>query len=265
MFNYRLRHVPGTRLGKVDALSRVNQDASEGGGELPVEEVLLPSEVFIQAIQNLEPINTDIKQCILACKTKDSIANHRLRLALQHTSSTEKCTPPNWDIQDNLLVFRGQVYIPKDTKLQQDLIKEAHDSPTTGHPGCYKTQEILQRTYWWPTLARDVNDYVTGCATCQENKVITHRNSPDLMPISTEHHLPFQSIAMEFIMDLPQSNGFDSCLVVTDHDCAKAMVFIPCNKTVTASETATLYQNHVFRRFGLPVKAISNRGPQFAS
>ncbi|CCM06557.1 uncharacterized protein FIBRA_08832 [Fibroporia radiculosa] len=66
-------------------------------------------------------------------------------------------------------------------------------------------------------------------------------------------------------MDLPQSDGFDSCLVVTDHDCTKALAFILCNKTVTASETATLYQNHVFQRFGLPVKAISDRGPQFAS
>lgn len=70
---------------------------------------------------------------------------------------------------------------------------------------------------------------------------------------------------MDFITDLPQSDGFDSCLVVTNHDCTKASVFIPCNKTVTASETATLYQNYVFRRFGLPAKAIFDRGPQFAS
>ena len=60
MFNYQLHHVPGAQLGKADALSRINQNASEEGGELPVEETLLPPDVFIQAIKNLEPIGTDL-------------------------------------------------------------------------------------------------------------------------------------------------------------------------------------------------------------
>ena len=114
-------------------------------------------------------------------------------------------------------------------------------------------------------MEKDIKEYVAGCTICQENKTITHRNIPDPAPITTEHHLPFQTVALDFITDLPESKGFDSCLVVTDHDCTKTSVFIPCNKTVNASETASLYQDHVFRRFGLPLKLISDRGPQFAS
>ena len=60
MFNYRLRHIPGARLGKADALSRINQNVSEEGGELPMEETLLPPDVFIQAIKNLESVRTDL-------------------------------------------------------------------------------------------------------------------------------------------------------------------------------------------------------------
>ena len=92
-----------------------------------------------------------------------------------------------------------------------------------------------------------------------------HCNNPSLVPITPEHHLLFQTMAMDFITDVPQSKGFDSCLVVTDHDCTKMSVFVPCNKTCTASDTTTLYQNHVFYCFGLPQKIISDRGLQFAS
>lgn len=66
-------------------------------------------------------------------------------------------------------------------------------------------------------------------------------------------------------MDLPISKEFDSCLIVSDHDGTRAAVFIPCKKTCTAEETASLYRDLVFRHYGLPQKLISDRGTQFAS
>jgi hypothetical protein len=46
--------------------------------------------------------------------------------------------------------------------------------------------------------------------------------------------MPFETVAMDFIVKLPLSNGFDSILTITDHDCTKAAIFIPCNETITA-------------------------------
>lgn len=88
---------------------------------------------------------------------------------------------------------------------------------------------------------------------------------PPLNPITSSTTLPFRTVSMDFITDLPISRGFDSCLVVVDHDVSKAVVFIPCHKTADAVKTAELYLDHVWKRFGLPDKIISNRGPQFAS
>ena len=69
---------------------------------------------------------------------------------------------------------------------------------------------------------------------------------------------------MDFITDLPVSQGFDSLFVVVDR-LSKATIIVPCNKTITAEETAKLYMNHVWRHTGLPQQVISDRGPQFAS
>jgi hypothetical protein len=76
--------------------------------------------------------------------------------------------------------------------------------------------------------------------------------------------MPFETVAMDFIVKLPLSNGFDSILTITDHDCIKAAIFIPCNETVTAEGVAELYLQHVFKRFGLPQKVISDRDPRLA-
>ncbi|KAI5115521.1 hypothetical protein M0805_004682 [Coniferiporia weirii] len=77
--------------------------------------------------------------------------------------------------------------------------------------------------------------------------------------------LPFQSVSMDFITDLPLSNHYDSIMVVVDHDSSKGIILIPCTKTLDALGTAKLYHDNVYKRFGLPKCIISDRGPQFAS
>jgi hypothetical protein len=40
------------------------------------------------------------------------------------------------------------IYVPKDSKLREDIIWEHHDSIVAGHPGRYKTQELITKNYW---------------------------------------------------------------------------------------------------------------------
>ena len=70
---------------------------------------------------------------------------------------------------------------------------------------------------------------------------------------------------MDFITDLPPSNGFDSIMVMVNHGLTKGVIYIPCNKTITAQHTTTLILDNVYKRFGLPDVIISDRGPQFTS
>jgi hypothetical protein len=76
---------------------------------------------------------------------------------------------------------------------------------------------------------------------------------------------PFKTVALDFIVKLPVSQGYDSILTITDQGCTKAAIFVPCNEDITAEETATLYIKHVFAHFGLPTKVISDRDPCFMS
>ena len=76
--------------------------------------------------------------------------------------------------------------------------------------------------------------------------------------------MPWIDISVDFITDLPLSNGHDSILAIVDRF-SKEVEFIPCNKIVTALETAKLYLFHVWKNHGLPCTIVSNHGPQFVS
>src|SRR5712675_3591063 len=93
-----------------------------------------------------------------------------------------------------------------------------------------------------------------------------HLTKPPMFPITSEANtLPFQTISLDFIVKLPISDGKATILTITDHDCSKAALFIPCNETIDAAGVATLYATQVFPHYGLPKKVISYRDTRFAS
>jgi hypothetical protein len=124
----------------------------------------------------------------------------------------------------------------------------------------------VERDSWWPGLRREVTDYVKGCAKCQHHKVNNRPTKAPLEPIwAKPEATPFKTVAINFITKLPVSQGYNSILTVTDHDCSKATIFIPCVEEILGEEMAALYARHVFTRYSLPTKIISDCDPQFAS
>ena len=71
---------------------------------------------------------------------------------------------------------------------------------------------------------------------------------------------------MDFLTDLPPSpDGYDSVMVMVDHGLTKGIILKECKKTINAFQTAEIILQEIVRRFGLPDKLISDRGPQFSS
>jgi len=141
-----------------------------------------------------------------------------------------------------------------------------HDPPHCRHPGITNTYHLLQGEYWWPNIRKDVEEYVKGCTVCQADKINTHHQKPCLFPITTDPEAqPFEVVAMDFITKLPPSNGYDSILTIMDHDCTKAAIFIPCNKTITSEGLAKIYLQNIYPHYGIPRRLITNRGTQFIS
>ena len=49
---------------------------------------------------------------------------------------------------------------------------------------------------------------------------------------------------MDFITNLPISDGYDSIMVTVDHGSMKGVILEPCNKTMTWQELGRFYLTH---------------------
>ena len=92
---------------------------------------------------------------------------------------------------------------------------------------------LVNRNYKGPQLHQFVENYIKGCAKCQEFKVITHMKHTPLYHFDTHvEQGPFQYISMDLIINLPLSNKYDAILTIVDQECSKAAKFLPCKKTI---------------------------------
>ena len=67
---------------------------------------------------------------------------------------------------------------------------------------------------------------------------------------------------MDWITKLPLSQGYDAVLTITDYDCSKAVLFIPCKEAMGTNKLVKFYFMKVFPHYGIPKKIISDKDPQ---
>ncbi len=124
-----------------------------------------------------------------------------------------------------------------------------HDALVISHFGFNKTMGLVSLYYWWPQLWKYVKEFVGSCV-CVRVKNLHHHPHELLQPLPIPF-TPWFSISMDFIIDLPLSNSFDSTSMVVDYLTNMAH-FIPCNKSIFGARTTKLFLNHVFWYHGLP-------------
>ena len=113
--------------------------------------------------------------------------------------------PTLFQDEDKLLYYEDWVYIPPNKKLREQLLNDNHDAPIARHPGVFKTYELINHHYWWPSQLKDIKMYVKGCSTCQQNKALRQKKAAPLNP----HRLPespWESILLDVIGPSYQSS-----------------------------------------------------------
>jgi len=118
---------------------------------------------------------------------------------------------------DGLILFndpsrRDQLCIP--ASMKQCLMEEIHGSLTgTAHRGFEWTYRQISNGCYWPRMTRDIRNFCATCLICQKIKHARHAPYGLLqIPIPNQ---PFKVITMDFIGELPKSNGFDTIFVLS--------------------------------------------------
>ena len=107
-----------------------------------------------------------------------------------------------WDDIDGVLHHQGLPYVPE--IIWTELISRYHDDPLASHFSIEKTRELVAQKYYWPTLCRDVKDYVRGCDVCLASKAVRHKPYGDLQSLPVPTHR-WKDLSIDFVTGLPIS------------------------------------------------------------
>jgi len=185
-FDFLLHHCPGHTMGKPDALSR---RADHGNGASDNENIVLLRLEFL-AVRALEGVElTGIEQKILSdiCKgNRNRNQEEPIAKAVQElrNSTNEAVHSLEWSNVDGLLQFRGKIYVPRSPDLHRQIVALCHDTQIAGHPGRWKTLELVSQNYWWPQMSRYIGQYVSTCNLCLWTKPWQHSPVSELQPLS---------------------------------------------------------------------------------
>ena len=163
--------------------------------------------------------------------------------------------------EDGLILFSDstgnqRVCVPENLRVM--IMKEGHDAISEGaHAGYHRCYNKIASVYYWPRMARDIKQYVSTCDICQKAKPRRHGPVGLLRSIPVPER-PFEVISMDFIPELPISQGYDNILVIVDK-LTKYGIFVPCSTKITEVETAQLIFKHVICEYGIPRQIISDR------
>merc|ERR1711951_234517 len=82
------------------------------------------------------------------------------------------------------------------------------------HPGQKETLRKVAANYYWPSIRKDVTEYVNGCHDCNATKVgktITPEQDP--IPVLAKR---FHDVVLDVVGPLPVSSGYKYLLTIVD-------------------------------------------------
>ena len=140
------------------------------------------------------------------------------------------------------------------------VIRHCHTLPTGGHAKGFKTAaKILQSGLYWPTLFKDVQQFVVSCDECQRAGNITWRHETPLTGI-LEVEL-FDVWGIDFMGPFPSSGPYKYILVAVDY--VSKWVEAIATRTNDSRVVAKFMKSTIFPRFGVPRVLISDGGSHF--
>lgn len=246
-YDFVIHFRPGAQGGKPDALSRRPDYVAENKVTQPTP-FLRPEQIDTTEMEigTVGLGDDDLKQAIQEAQESD--------LAMEKG---------DMERVDGLWLKGGRVYIPANQEIKLRILKAHHDGRTAGHLGQDKTLDLIAREYTWPGIRKFVNEYVRTCDTCARNKTSRRRRHGQLNPLPIPNG-PWKSVSMDFVVQLPPSQGYDAIYVCVDRF-TKMAHFVPTRSEIAAEGTADLYLRNVFKNHGLPEDIVSDRGTQFVA
>ncbi|KAJ8333567.1 hypothetical protein SKAU_G00415750 [Synaphobranchus kaupii] len=169
----------------------------------------------------------------------------------------------NLKIEKGLLVYASGSPNPTRWVVPTDhrgvMLLHAHDAPCGGHRGIRATYRTLQQVVYWPSMIKDVMEYVKGCLVCCRFQPSRPLNRAPLQKRGIS--FPWSNLQTDWVGPVPKLSRGNMYLLTVTCAFTKWVECLPAPND-TAETTTVLLISHVFSRWGLPLSVDTESSGQ---
>jgi hypothetical protein len=222
-YDFKIVYHPRNLNRKPDALSRRPEyrpekgDSGENGlqlislvlklesfvSEIMLESIRIPTVISGSKLHVVPPIkfNADLMKYVVTATMEDQEWQDAYNAAKDSNSSA------NIEYLYRALYYKGRLWIPATDDLCKMICKVEHDSKVTSYMGQDKPIKIIKGNLFWPGINKYIEDFVRSCTSCQCSKALRYMRY-SLLSLLELAYVPWLSISIDFIVDLPKANRY---------------------------------------------------------
>jgi len=142
-FNFTLKHVLETKMGKTDGLSRRLDWKVDI--EKDNENQIFIKDCWLHSLHKvvIEGSEIDIVEKIKKARNKDKEVVEEIKKVGVKIVRREE-----WQIEGDLVLNEGKVYVLQDEELRMEIIQLYHNTLVIGYREKWKMTEMVTRNYW---------------------------------------------------------------------------------------------------------------------
>jgi hypothetical protein len=84
---------------------------------------------------------------------------------------------------DGVVWFKDRLCVPNVQSIRDLILKEAHETAYSIHPGSEKMYQDLKKKFWWYGMKREITEHVAVCDTCKRIKAEHQKPAGLLQPL----------------------------------------------------------------------------------
>ena len=246
------RYVPGSHLKIADTLSR----APERDATPEVTNI----EHQVHAVYSSLPATDEIKMKFKEATEKDGALQIVAKYAMEGWPEQKECpkhVQHYWSLRDEITIHQGIIYKAQQMIVPTTMREYVKEKVHMGHLGIVKCKARAKTYFYWPGMAREIEQVVYRCGICQEyrnrqpmetNMAVTATRPWSIVGTDVFHYQQFHY------------------LIMTDYYSSYPEVILLNKGSAHGTSHATIEKmKQLFSRHGIPELLKSDGGPQFIS
>jgi hypothetical protein len=117
----------------------------------------------LKIVANAEVVEMEVDSSLLQEICRGQVKDEKIQ-EIKCNIKEEKSPGFSEDGQ-GVMWYKGSICVPNIKELKDKILREAHESAYSIHPGGNKMYHDLKATSWWYRMKRDVAEYVALCDT----------------------------------------------------------------------------------------------------